>query len=131
MKTLLNIFSHGFLCTCHGLCGNYKSVPDTFQCISQIFFTDRISSGCINIIYSPVCQLMQQCLCSFRINFLDRYPAKAHSGNPETGFSKCYIFHIFFSYFQSEIKNCHRILPMAVFISLHLSIRQNKQLVSS
>ena len=59
------------------------------------------------------------------------YPAKAHSGNPETGFSKCYIFHIFFSYFQSEIKNCHRILPMAVFISLHLSIRQNKQLVSS
>ena len=32
---------------------------------------------------------------------------------------------------QSEIKNCHRILPMAVFISLHLSIRQNKQLVSS
>lgn len=52
MKTLLNIFSHSFLCTCHGLCGNYKSVPDTFQCISQIFFTDRISSGCINIIYS-------------------------------------------------------------------------------
>ena len=49
-ETGLDIRCHCFSRPCHGLGCQNKLIPDSLQAVTDILFTDRISSGRINII---------------------------------------------------------------------------------
>ena len=78
-KTCLDICCHCFFCSGHGLCCKHEFVTNPFQPISNILFTDGITSCRINIVDSFLCHRMKKLLCSFLIDLLNRNSSKSHT----------------------------------------------------
>ena len=80
-KTRLDICCHRFFCSRHGFCCQHELIPDSFQTVADILFTDSVAPCRVDVIDSPLYHILQQLSCSLFINLLNRNPAKSHAGN--------------------------------------------------
>ena len=85
---------------CHGLAGaghtlgcQHELIPDALQCIAQIFFTDGIATGGVDVVDTGIHQLMHQLFGSFGVDALDGDAAQTNAGNVQPGFAQNTIFH--------------------------------------
>ena len=89
----LNIPCHALFVPCHGLGSKNQLIPHPLNGLAQIFFTDRITPGRVDVVDACLPHLLHQLLGALHINPLNGNAAKAKSGDLQTGFSKNFIFH--------------------------------------
>ena len=86
-KADINILCHGIHGAGHALGGQHEMLPDPLQRLTQVAFTDGIAPGSVDIIDTGIQKLTDQNLCAGGVDPLNGNAAKAHAGDPQTGFS--------------------------------------------
>ncbi len=93
LQAALNVRRHGLLRAGHALGGQDEAVPDACQAVAQVFLADGVAPGGVDVVDPGLRQPLHQIPGTLPVDALDGDAAEAQTGDPQSGFAQCDVFH--------------------------------------
>ena len=91
----VNVLGHALSGAGHGLGGQDELLPDALQSVAQIFLTDGVATGGIDVVDAAVGQTVDEGLGALGVDALDGDAAEAQGRDGKAGAAQSLIIHDF------------------------------------